>query len=249
MSGDNFKPISQDEYNKLFEVSADKPGDTKTRQERALDYALDIRKFEIGLYWKRAGYFWTFIAAALAGFIVVQRDGGDQGEFLAVVLGCIGFVFSLAWYCVNKGSKHWQENWENHVDLLEDAIIGPLYKVVTKRPEIEKAWWHPKGIWQIIRLGIAGPFPFSVSKINQIVSLFVIALWVVLVFHALPPFDRNEHIDWKYAFPIVVAVIASVMLLVFGRTDTKNYKGLRAFRRITTIEKPAIKNSKPPDSR
>ena len=32
--------------------------------ETALEHALDIRKFEIELYWKRAAYVWAFIAAA-----------------------------------------------------------------------------------------------------------------------------------------------------------------------------------------
>lgn len=34
----------------------------------ALDRALDSRKFEIELYWKRATYFWAFLAVTLAGY-------------------------------------------------------------------------------------------------------------------------------------------------------------------------------------
>ena len=55
-------PYSDEEYRNEF--LADKEIRTK-----ALERALDIRKFEIDLYWKRAAYFWTFIAATLAGFI------------------------------------------------------------------------------------------------------------------------------------------------------------------------------------
>lgn len=39
------------------------------KEEKALNQALDIRKFEIELYWKRATYFWTFIGATMAGFL------------------------------------------------------------------------------------------------------------------------------------------------------------------------------------
>ena len=32
---------------------------------------MDIRKFEIDLYWKRAAYFWAFIAATFAGYFAL----------------------------------------------------------------------------------------------------------------------------------------------------------------------------------
>jgi hypothetical protein len=248
MSRDKFQSISQDEYADLFELSKQKTGDGQSKQERALGYALEIRKFEIELYWKRAGYFWTFIAAALAGFMIIQKDTADKSTYLAIILGCLGLVFSFGWFCVNKGSKQWQENWENHVDLLEDGIIGPLYKVVTTRPEIDQAWWHPKGAWLRLTIAIAGPAAFSVSKINQIVSLFVTALWVVLIIHVLP-LDTNQNIDWKYAVPIVVAVLACIVMLILGRTDTENYKGLRATKRVTTIRGSAANNGMQSDNR
>ena len=44
---------------------ASKEADTQAGE---LAFAADIRKFEIELYWKRATYYWTFIAAAFAGY-------------------------------------------------------------------------------------------------------------------------------------------------------------------------------------
>src|SRR6266705_6862631 len=102
-----------------------------TRAGRALTAALDTRKFEIDLYWKRATYFWAFIGAAFAGFFAIQSMGGlFEARYL---LCCLGLVFSAAWYFVNLGSKCWQRNWELHVDLLEDEIMGPLYKTGINR--------------------------------------------------------------------------------------------------------------------
>lgn len=43
-----------------------------TKLEEAFKYVLDIRKFEIELYWKRATYFWTFIGAILAAHFVLR---------------------------------------------------------------------------------------------------------------------------------------------------------------------------------
>ncbi|EIJ8446517.1 hypothetical protein LJP04_004306, partial [Salmonella enterica] len=59
--------FSGEDYKKIFLDDAKK-------NEKALTYALDIRKFEIDLYWKRASYFWAFIAATFAGFITLQAS-------------------------------------------------------------------------------------------------------------------------------------------------------------------------------
>ncbi len=92
-------------------------------RKAALEHAIDIRRFEIELYWKRATYFWTLIAAAFAGYFLLKAHGKDEEMRLA---SAIGLVLSTGWYLVNRGSKYWQENWERHVDLLEDEFMGPL---------------------------------------------------------------------------------------------------------------------------
>jgi lipopolysaccharide export LptBFGC system permease protein LptF len=70
----------------------------------ALAEAHKNRKFEIDLYWKRATYFWTFIAAAFAGYFLLQN--GASNSTTSFVVACLGFVFSLSWYFVNRGSKY-----------------------------------------------------------------------------------------------------------------------------------------------
>lgn len=232
MRSEKFEQLSEREYSDLFETKKD----NSELRKRALNLALDMRKFEIELYWKRATYFWTFIGVTLTGYVAVQQlDIGDK-PFWSVLIGSLGFVFSVAWYCVNRGSKQWQENWENHVDLLEDDVTGPLYKVVTGRPRFDKPWWHPKGSWLRLRNIIVGPAPFSVSKINQIVSLFVIVLWIELVIKALPSFPFNAFIDWGYAAIVGLALLATLTILFLGRTDRENYRNLTATKRKTTIE-------------
>jgi|SRR5438270_1430938 len=76
----------------------------------ALKYALDIRKFEIDLYWKRATYFWALIAASFAGYFALQStESAKRNAFSIFIVSCIGLVLSFAWYLVNRGSKYWQE--------------------------------------------------------------------------------------------------------------------------------------------
>jgi hypothetical protein len=151
----------------VLPVNEPKPPEKKIGKSlEALEHALDIRKFEIELYWKRASYFWVLIGAALVAYItVVAKDASHKGE-LSVVISSLGLVFSCAWLAVNKGSKFWQENWEKHVDMLEDEHIGSLYKIVFN---------NDKGLFSL------GGSIYSVSKINLVVSFYVAILWLGLL--------------------------------------------------------------------
>jgi hypothetical protein len=225
MPNKRLKEIGPTEYKRKFGLKQH-----GAKEDEALKYALDIRKFEIELYWKRATYFWTFIAAAMAGYFLIQKTEGDVNTYLSIVIGCLGFVFSFAWFWVNKGSKYWQENWENHVDLIEDFVVGPLYKIVTERPEEDNK--------KRIKDFVIGPAPYSVSKINQIVSLFVTLLWAVLIFHAMPPFDLSSSIEWRYVIMLVFTCLVCIAIWGWGKTDKDDYKNLIATLRETTIKEP-----------
>jgi hypothetical protein len=160
--------MDQEEYDKEFE------GDGKAVPDsvrvRALDRALDIRKFEIDLYWKRATYFWAFLAVTLAGYFTLRaaKIDEDAKQDALLIVSCLGVVFSVTWYFVNRASKFWQENWEHHVNLLEREVIGPLYETVLGAADIRFR-------------KLSGPYPFSVSKLNQILSLSVVGLFLMLV--------------------------------------------------------------------
>jgi hypothetical protein len=153
--------ITRDEY--LLDFPSGKV------REEALKQALDIRKFEIDLYWKRATYFWAFIAASFAGYFALQSSSDPANIY---IVACLGFLFSLAWYLVNRGSGAWQRNWEKHVDLLEDEIMGPLYKTLMNR--------------RIYRLrDIAEPYAFSPSRINNLLSFGIMVAWLILIMRTL----------------------------------------------------------------
>ena len=199
------------------------------KREKALEYALDIRKFEIDLYWKRATYFWAFIGATFAGYVAVQAVGVKHQQDLSVILSCLGFVFSVAWFFVNRGSKQWQENWEKHVDMLENEVTGPLYKVVLTRND-------PKTCGEKFRHLITGPSPFSVSKINQIISLYVSALWICLLFYSLPEFNLEAGVNYLYTAVISISLSACILFIWLGRT----YNG--GFWHKATIRTTEIKN-------
>lgn len=141
----------------------------KQIKERAFEVALDTRRFEIELYWKRAHYFFGIMcglggASAILTFIR-SEENIDNGLFLLslFVIGCIGTVTSFAWYFTNKGSKYWQENWEQYVDALGEDIIGPLFKHSITEKHDHKALRR-----------------YSVSRINEKLSLYAICIWSLI---------------------------------------------------------------------
>jgi hypothetical protein len=180
---------------------------------KALECALDIRKFEIELYWKRAAYFWAVIALAFTGYFSIlgaEHMKCDDKFYYAFVISCIGFVFSVAWLFVSRGSKFWQENWEHHVDFLEDNVIGPLYKTVLFKKKLNP-------------FKITDPMKISVSKVNQCCCFFVIIIWIILAINALP-FDYLAVIGFvfnKYFLVSLVALLAVLGMYFFSQSSIK----------------------------
>lgn len=101
-----------------------------TQYEKAYDMAADIRKFEIELFWKRATFFWAFITAIYVAYfqVLTKIHHNEHGYISLVVLAALGLFFCVSWLLSSKGSKHWQENWEEHLNILEEDVTGPLYK-------------------------------------------------------------------------------------------------------------------------
>jgi hypothetical protein len=197
---------NEEDYKQSFGLGT--PPD-KDKVSKALEHALDIRKFEIGLYWHRAAYFWALIAGAFAGyFAILSAEHLKDKEYLAYVVGCIGLLFTWAWFLVSRGSKYWQENWENHVDMLEDTVAGPLYKTRLHRPE-------EKGI---VEKYVTGPAAFSISKIHQWVSFFTLWIWVMLICHSLPEFNRAYSASAKHIVVGAITLLVAFLMVYRGRT-------------------------------
>jgi hypothetical protein len=204
--------MTQEEYDIIFETK--NPDSAKLKA--AFTQVSDIRKFEIELYWKRSGYFWALIAVAFAGYFAILSSQYIQNKFfLSLIVGSIGFVFTFAWHMANRGSKYWQENWENHLDLLEDEITGPLYKTLLERPSLKP----------LSEKLVTGPLSVSVSKINQWVSIFVLFIWILLVAYSTYKTFALLQIDlynWlqigAHAIVILIAVVCCFCMRARGKT-------------------------------
>lgn len=133
----------------------------KSRLREAYEKAHDIRKFEIGLYWKRALYFWGFETAIVAAYGSALKFESGVDVSVLFFLNILGVVFSVFWWLTLRGSKQWQENWELHIDMLESHISGNLYKVVL----------FYEGRRELFA---------SVSRINIAFSVMFIVSWLIV---------------------------------------------------------------------
>ena len=188
------KKLTKKEYLKFFSSSEVK--------KEALKQALDIRKFEIELYWKRTAYFWTLITAMFAGYFLIQNSDNTTKEQMGILISSIGFVFSFGWYLSNRGSKFWQVNWERHVDLLENGIMGDLYKIVIHDDKKRNF------------LGfLIDEKSYSVSKINQILSFFVVSIWFLLILQNFNHYFKLEIFqNYMYLFGIVILFLTIIFI-------------------------------------
>jgi len=188
--------ISSSDYEEIFFEEGNR--------KASLEQALDIRKFEIELYWKRAAYFWGFTAVIFAGYFLYMTKVQNHSENVQFAIACIGFMFTYSWYLVNKGSKFWQNNWERHVDLLEDTIQGPLYKTILFRSKVFKKEKRFRRI--------TTEYPFSVSTVNQLLSFYLTGVWLML---GAIPFVKQQFPQLGKAIAQVDMYVAFVLVIIF----------------------------------
>lgn len=188
--------------------------------------ALDTRKFEIELYWKRANYFWAFIAAIYAAYFLLVAYEIENWLMYSIV-SLIGVCFSFGWYLANRGSKYWQENWENHIAVLSKQTTG----------EIFKHWLRPADKF----LKLKGNYPVSVSKVNQFLSMIVCISWMILYiisifkWFVLEPIKRDiiSWLDKLYSicnatcfsiisFLLLLSLLVIVLIWMFNFSKNKS---------------------------
>ncbi len=133
--------------------------------ERAkYDAASRAREFEIDLFWKRALFFWGFLAAAFVA--LVATDG--KSPRLAVVIASFGAVCAWTWTLGNRGSKFWYESWERKLQAAEHPITGVLFGQIEKPKD--EGWWLSARRYSVSRLAIG-------------LSDFTLIVWAVILVH------------------------------------------------------------------
>ena len=114
---------------------------------------------------------------------------------------------------MNKGSKYWQENWEYHIDELEQEFSGDLYKVIrdTNKDDFCCCPLSTKA------------YAYSVSKITMITSIALLGISCMMFLFYLGmivircikkmQIDFNYFESMRWGFGIVI--LLGIFLLSF----------------------------------
>ena len=98
----------------------------------------------------------------------------QSSHFYALIITLAGLVFAIAWHLICRGSLFWQKNWEAHISALERPLMGPIYDYAHYPPETNTHTCCP-----------LKAYPFSVSKIMNLTTFFVMVFWVIALIKIL----------------------------------------------------------------
>jgi hypothetical protein len=192
-------PITKEEYLRKFGGNGVSLDINKLKNAHKL--AWKTRNFEIDKFWTRTLFFGGFTALIFNGYInILSGSCSISIKNFDIYLICLGIVFSAAWLLSIFGSKHWQENWEAHIDMLEDEITGPLYKII-----------YCKKQWRC----------FSVSKINGFLVGVIIVIWIGLLVLSIIKAKSGNKIAWDIKIGIGLMVFAIIFMSILCRSSGK----------------------------
>ncbi len=108
-------------------------------------------------------------------------------------------------------------------------VTGPLYKTVLRRA-------RPKNSLQWLDFLLTGPSKHSVSKINQLISLYIASMWGVLVYYSQSSWLICT---WSGINQIILSltVLACIGVMVGARTYTGDYGHIMAERKSSIVGK------------
>lgn len=167
--------------------------------KKTFDVAHENRKLEIGLFWQRSLFFWGFVAMALVGYGATY----EKSIPLSIMCALFGLVCSIVWASGNRGSKYWQEYWENKVSFYQHYTKGNIFYDRTPK--------HPSLIENY------APRRISVSKLTMALSDYMAFMWFVLCLYTIGKtfFTIPKHI-YEYG-AVVLFLLTLVYCLIFLR--------------------------------
>jgi len=103
----------------------------------------------------------------------------------------------------NRGSKFWQENWEAHIEELSTHLGVPIFSIIKRREH---------SIWNLRQ-----EYPFSVSKVNQMVSLIITFTWLLMLCKEIGVFKLLGNItfsDWGKVLAGGIVIMLSSLIII-----------------------------------
>jgi hypothetical protein len=192
--------------------------------EELLKVSIENRKLEIELLWKRTVIFWGFISAL---FLVLYHVSSTY----KLGICSIGFLFSVIWTLVNKGSKAWQQSWENKAEFYSRIRFRGYELLYKKAHEYrDEEWEDPQRSW-VKKFGsflrkLAGfqAMDYSMSKLLIALSNFYVLIWIgaFLRYSSIPYFINfitDNDIGYFY---LAICFVYAIITLISCKSNTKN---------------------------
>lgn len=192
------------------------------------------RKLEIQNLWQRSIFLATFLVLCFTGYGVLIGKMIDPKccvccaccvpckidymDIIAIFISLVGIIMSILWIAMAKGSKAWQEVYEDAIGKIEEDLkIPEQYRSENLKGNAAK---RDMNIWSM-RGG-----SYSPSKINIAIGQISFVIWILIfVTHLTCLIKISIEIDkLNYCVPIgIVTVIVSVIIWLMLR-DPYNKK-------------------------
>ena len=172
--------------------------------KKAFDVAHDNRKFEIDMLWKRSVFYWGFIAASFVGYAAAEKLSSN----LSIIFCAFGFMCSVAWAAGNRGSKYWQEYWENKVVLFQNRVTGDIF--------IDHFPVKPSIFSQFSARRL------SVSKLLMGISDYTILVWLTILLYKIAKYSgwlTSPLPRYMYSFALVSTIVWSLYVLFKSKSE------------------------------
>lgn len=237
--------FSSDEYKKRLDLPKSEKNnqknknsaDEKTSEEKVFETANDCRKFETTFFWQRGTYYWAFILASFTAHFACLGNFFDEKaiSFSAIknlpdfslltlaVTAFFCFFFSWSWVIVNKGSRFWQQNWENHIDALEKEAVGHLFRIVMNEHNTENC--SP-------RILSCKPYRYSLAKTTQMTGIvLMVASFIMLCLYIF--IFTQKFFPFHCHVLTALALLAIVLFLYYLQTSVYSKPKMNEFGRKT----------------
>ena len=201
MEDKNIYDISAEMYNRVHEEY----------NINLYEKVLELRKFEIENFWKRALFFWGTIALIYVGYTKID----NQNPYF-IIIPLIGFLFNLIFSLSIRGSKYWQEHYENLATQYEIGMNFILFRHKNTEDFLGNKFIYSK------------PHRFSVSKLAMLLADLSLIVWLLLwlksIFEIITFLKFEFSTESNLHLPTIFVLLSHVLLIGYFWYFIKNGK-------------------------
>lgn len=160
------------------------------------DKMLDLRKFEIENFWKRALFFWGTLA-----LVLIAYSKNDLGHKYQPIISFIGLLYNIVFSLSLRGSKYWQEHWEVMATAYENKNNFSLVNEASYEPNFKSFFTYP--------------YRFSVSKLTMLLSDSTVLMWFMLWLKDIISLALSKDQLKDHLFANLYVILFHVVILIY----------------------------------